>query len=40
MNWGTFYANGEECSEEQYWQTINKYKAIAPDFDLIATLAK
>lgn len=41
MDWGTFYVNGSECSEELYWRTVDQYWPImAPAFKHITTIEK
>lgn len=41
MDWGTFYVNGNECSEELYWHTVDQYWPIMdPAFELITTIVK
>ena len=41
MDWGTFYVNGAECSEDLFWFTVDKYRPIMkPDLEWICTIEK
>lgn len=41
MDWGTFYSNGMETSEEVYWTTLAQYLPVRdPQYDWITTIEK
>ena len=41
MDWGLFYSNGKETSEEVYWTTLAQYLPIAePEYEWITAIEK